>query len=72
VYLVHHLVVAEIADVLLERRYKGGMRPSWVTERELRLGVPWLGDEPVGPHDRVPDGVLVLPLPPGIIVPGLG
>jgi hypothetical protein len=65
VYLVHHLVVAEIADVLLERRYKDGMRPSWVTERELRLGVPWLGDEPVGPHERVPDGVLVLTPPPG-------
>jgi hypothetical protein len=36
-----------------------------VTERELRLGVPWLGDEPVGPRDRAPDGVLVLTPPPG-------
>jgi hypothetical protein len=41
-----------------------------VTERELRLGVPWLGDDQqagltVGPRDRAPDGVLVLTPPPG-------
>jgi hypothetical protein len=58
----------------------------------------WLADEPLGPRDRVPGGVLwyaaegaplwaieraiaaageqqqirVLPLPPGVVVPGLG
>jgi hypothetical protein len=62
VYLLHHLVVAEVAEALLEPEYEDGWRLSWVTERELRRGVPWL---PLGPRDRVPDGVLVLTPPRG-------
>ncbi len=57
--------VAEVADALLERRSKGGVRPTWEPEREPRPGVPRLADEPVGPHERVPDGVLELTPPPG-------
>jgi hypothetical protein len=69
VYLLHHLVVAEVAEALVGQRYRlggrDGWRPAWVTERELRRGVPWLSDAPLGAGDRVPDGVLVLTPPRG-------
>jgi hypothetical protein len=63
--LRHRLVVADVADWLCARRYRGGA-PAWVSEVDLYDGRLWLARRPTGGRARergalmVPDGVLVL------------
>jgi hypothetical protein len=64
--LRHRLVVADVADWLRARRYRGG-DPEWVTEVDVYDGGFWLArrdGRETGARERgalmVPDGVLVL------------
>jgi hypothetical protein len=61
--LRHRLVVADVADWLCSRRYRGGA-PVWVSEVDLYDGRLWLARRPTGGRERgalmVPDGVLLL------------
>jgi Replication-relaxation len=62
--LRHRLVVADVADWLRSRRYRGG-EPEWVSEVDLYDGRLWLARrDGHGGRERgalmVPDGVLVL------------
>jgi hypothetical protein len=65
--LRHRLIVADVADWLCSRRYRGGA-PAWVSEVDLYDGRLWLPRRPIGyrrdGRERgallVPDGVLVL------------
>jgi hypothetical protein len=64
--LRHRLIVADVADWLRSRRYRGG-DPEWVTEVDVYDGRFWLArrdGRETGARERgalmVPDGVLVL------------
>jgi len=62
--LRHRLVVADVADWLCSRRYRGGA-PEWVSEVDVYDGRVWLARWETGRgRERgallVPDGVLVL------------
>jgi len=61
--LRHRLIVADVADWFLARRYRGGA-PAWVSEVDLYDGRLWLARRDGRERQRgallVPDGVLVL------------
>jgi hypothetical protein len=61
--LRHRLVVADVADWLCSRRYRGG-DPEWVSEVDLYDGRLWLARRQTSGRDRgalmVPDRVLLL------------
>jgi hypothetical protein len=66
--LRHRLIVADVADWLCARRYRGG-DPDWITEVDVydgRFRLAWRDRRETGERERerralmVPDGVLVL------------